>query len=398
MKRFPAFFIFIFILISAVYGQNTANSLQYLDSVVKGAAADIHKGLAAEGSPKVAVGQFIYRDAVPSLGSYWNTQLVQELMNIPNRSWILLTGSLADADWIISGEIVDINNNVRVYTRLIRSRDRSIAAGVQSDFIRDEFLTQMLSGGGSSSGGRSSSIPQDAYEPDSRDNPLTVELGVDESAAVINRTLHSSNDEDFFLLAPDRDGALIMETTGSTDTIMELYEAGSGNKLSENDDGGSGGNARIRQTVRAGSRYIAKVSGFDGETGSYGFRAYILEEVRVAPDEYEPDNDFLSAREIIIGTPQQHTFTNGDDVDWVKFQVTRAGSYTIRARGLSSGRLDTYIELFDSNQHAIDEDDDGGENLDSRLAVRLKTGTYYLKVECLDSNPSQPYTISVDAE
>jgi hypothetical protein len=319
-------------------------------------------------------------------------------MNIPNRSWVLLSGSSADADWTISGEIVEINDTVRVYTRLLRSSDRSIAAGFQSDFERDEFLAEMLSGGGSGGGGRSSSIPRDPYESDSWENPVAVEIGIDESAALISRTLHASNDEDFFLLAPEKDGALIMETTGSTDTIMELYEAGSGNKLSSDDDGGSGGNARIRRTVRAGSRYIAKVSGFDGETGSYGFHAYILEEVRAAPDEYEGDDDFSSAREISIGTPQRHTFTGSDDVDWVKFQVTQAGPYTIRTRGVNSNRLDTYIELFDSKQHAIDEDDDGGENLDSRLTVRLESGIYYLKVECLDSNPSQPYTISVEAE
>jgi len=85
-------------------------------------------------------------------------------------------------------------------------------------------------------------------------------------------------------------------------------------------------------------------------------------------------------------------------VDWVKFQITQPGRYTIRARGVVSNRLDTYIELFDTNLTSIGEDDDGGEAVDSRLSLHLESGLYYLKVYCLDQNPDQPYTISIEAE
>ncbi|MDR2134781.1 MAG: PPC domain-containing protein, partial [Treponema sp.] len=204
------------------------------------------------------------------------------------------------------------------------------------------------------------------------------------------------NDEDFFLLVPDRDGMLVMETTGNIDTCMELYDAASREMLSDDDDGGSGGNARIRHSAAAGSRYIARVRGFDHETGGYGFRAWLAEPVR--PDEYENDDDFDSAGEIGIGTAQRHTFTTGDDEDWVKFVISREGRYVIRARGVNSGRLDTCIELYGSDGNSIGEDDDGGEEYDSRLAVNLQAGNYFLKVKCLDSEPDEPYTIRVDAE
>ncbi|MDR2574849.1 MAG: DVUA0089 family protein, partial [Treponema sp.] len=161
---------------------------------------------------------------------------------------------------------------------------------------------------------------------------------------------------------------------------------------------GSRSNARIRYNVEAGKRYIAKVRGYDNDTGEYGFRAYMRVQVRLTPDEYEPDNDAASAKQIEIGVPQQHTFHTSNDVDWVKFQITQPGRYIIRARGVNSNRLDTYIELFDSNVSSIDEDDDGGEGVDSRLALHLESGLYYLKVECLDENPSQPYIISIESE
>lgn len=386
---------------SFVYGQGqisesaTPDQLRRLDLTVKNLAVDISRSLGAGGAQKVAVGQFTHQSRIPELGAYWNTQLIQELSSVPDRSWLLLSGPTPDADFTIAGEIVEIVNTVRVFTRIIRSQDRSISASIQSDFERDVFIAELLSGG-SDSGGRSSSVARDAYESDSMASPLAVELAAGDGSPAVQRTLHSSNDEDFFLLTPAEDGVMTLETTGGTDTYMELYDAGSGTKITEDDDGGSGGNARIRQTVRAGSRYIAKVRGYSGETGSYSFRAQLVPQVRISPDEYEEDDSFDSAKEISVGTSQQHTFHSGDDVDYVKFQITAAGSYTLRARGVNSNRLDTYIELFSAAHDSIEEDDDGGENYDSRITRQLDEGTYYLKAECLDDEPDQPYTISIE--
>jgi hypothetical protein len=482
-----------------------------LDTAVRIVAGNLNRKLIEAKAGKIAVGQFAYNGSVVPLGTYWVNQLTGELANIPNKPYIILSGGPTGADWTISGEIIEAAGVIRIYTRLIRAENRAIEGGYQSDFERSENIIAMLSSG-TSQGGRSSSVVPDSLEPDSFDNPVPYEIGADENAQLVNRTLHNG-DEDFFLLIPENDGQLIMETTGGTDTYMEFYNAETREKLAQNDDGGSGSNARIRQSVQAGKRYIAKIRGYDGETGAYGFkaylsirsssssfdnplsyeigvddsvpvmnrtldsddedfflllpekdgqlimettgrvdtfmefynaetrqkladdddsgssnnariryrveagkryiakvrgydgdtgeygfRAYIQVQVQLAPDEYEPDNDSTSAKQIEIGIPQQHTFHNSNDVDWVKFQITRPGRYTIRARGVNSNRLDTYIELFDSNLNPIDEDDDGGEGVDSRLSLHLESGLYYLKAECLDESPNQPYTLSITAE
>jgi hypothetical protein len=226
---------------------------------------------------------------------------------------------------------------------------------------------------------------------------MSYEIGVDDNAQLVNRTL-DREDEDFFLLLPESDGQLIMETTGGVDTFMEFYNAETRQALAEDDDSGRGNNARIKYNVKAGGRYIAKVRGYDNDIGEYGFKAWLQIPVQLAPDEYEPDNDSTSAKQIEIGSSQQHTFHNSNDVDWVKFQITKPGTYTIRTRGVNTNRLDTYIELFDSNMNPIDEDDDGGEGLDSLLSRHLESGLYYLKAECLDDEPNQPYIISIIAE
>jgi hypothetical protein len=85
-------------------------------------------------------------------------------------------------------------------------------------------------------------------------------------------------------------------------------------------------------------------------------------------------------------------------VDWVKFQVSRAGPYVILAKGVNSNYLDTYIELYDSNHNSIAANDDGGEYYDSRLSIDLQTGTYYLSIRTLDDEPDEPYSVSISAE
>jgi len=150
--------------------------------------------------------------------------------------------------------------------------------------------------------------------------------------------------------------------------------------------------------VRAGGRYIAMVRGWRPFiSGPYGFRAYFSNHGLLPADEHEPNDEPSQATWIEIGTPQQHTFHHADDVDWVKFEVTRPGRHTIRARGVYSNLLDTYIELFDENLNLIAEDDDGGEDFDSRLSLFLDRGIYYLKVWFVGDEPDQPYIISIEA-
>jgi hypothetical protein len=393
-KRILVISVF-FLSIITVYAQNNTNPIPQMDAAIKDLAENIHKKLIEEKTEKIAIGQFTYRGNVVPLCIYWSNQLTEELTNKPRRPYTVLSGGTAGTDRTISGEIVDAANSIRIYTRIIRT-DRAIELSSHFDLERNEHINVMISSGDSNRS--SSSVYMDSFEPDSFDNPVPYEIGIDENVQIMNRTLHNA-DEDFFLLIPESDGRLIMETTGEVDTYMEFYNADTREKLDDDDDSGSRLNARIRYNVQAGKRYIAKVRGCSrSDTGSYGFRAYLQVRIQLAPDEYEPDNDSSSAKLFEIGKPQQHTFHNSNDIDWVKFQVTRPGRYTIRTRGVNSNRLDTYIELYNSDLRLIGEDDDGGEMLDSRLSIRLENGLYYLKVICLDDEPDQPYTISIEAE
>ncbi|MFP3088752.1 PPC domain-containing protein [Treponema sp. TIM-1] len=384
-----------FVILPVLYGQTPGRGLEELDHGAKGTALDISNRIPAGPAQKIIIGQWPYRNGVPSLGFYWAAQLTEELTNLPGRSFTLLSGASA-ADLMISGEIVEVAGVIRVYTRIFRIGDRAMVAGLHADFARTENLVQMLS---EDRNGSSVTVPWDSYETDSRETPLPVEIAIGEDRPLINRTIHDRGDVDYFIFLPDQDGVLRMETTGDMDTVMEFFEADSERPLAENDDGGTSENARIQYQVTAGGRYIVRVRGYGDDTGAYGFRAFFTEQRPVSPDEYEMDDDFSSAKTITTGISQQHNFHSGSDVDWVKFEIRQAGRYTIRARGIHTDQLDTYLELYDANQDWIDEDDDGGESLDSLLTVNLQPGTYYLKVECLDNELDETaYIIAVQGD
>ena len=396
MKKLPLLIPVFFLAVSHLFAQSPGshNELSAADAAITRLVSELHNTLVAEKAQKVTLSDFVYEDRVTPMGRYWENQLGEGLAN-RNGPYSVLSGSIMESDLFVSGEIVDLTDTIRVYSRLIRSSDRAIRAVFHTDIERSEYWVQMLSSGG---GRRSSNVPRDAWEPDSWDQPVPYEIGADPSAPYMNRTLHSG-DEDFFLILPGDSGRLVMETTGDTDTYMELYNAETRENLAQDDDSGSGVNARIRYNIEAGKRYIVKVRGYDSDcTGYYGFRAFYPGPSAVQSDEYEPDDCSELAKPISIGTPQIHTFHDSDDEDWVKFEVSQRGRYTIRARGANTNYLDTYIELYDSDLELIDEDDDGGESLDSRLVKNLNPGLYYLRVTCLDDDPDQPYIINVDRE
>ncbi|MCL2067715.1 MAG: hypothetical protein FWG99_09660 [Treponema sp.] len=359
--------------------QNIELTILQMDVRIKRLAGDINSRLAAEESQKVAVGQFAYMGSITQLSVFWANQLTEELTNIPNKSFTLLSGDYSGADWTISGEIVELAGIIRIYSRLIRSGSRSVEAAFHSDFERNQHIAQMLS----VSEGSSSSYRDDLFEPDSWEHPVSYEIGIGTAFLVIYRSIQEG-DEDFFLLIPDQEGRLVMETTGSIDTYMEFYDAETGEMLDQNDDGGQGNNARIRYNVRAGHRYIAKVRGYSsGTTGNYGFRAYIgiVQGHWDAPVHYE------------IGGNERHPVMErtllADDEEYFLLVPAEAGRLIVE----TTGDTDTYIEFYDAeSRELLTQNDDGGSDYNARIRYNVQAGHRYMaKVRGYSSDSSGDY-------
>ena len=274
-----------------------------------------------------------------------------------------------------------LGNVLRIYTRLTKQEDSSLITTWNLDLLRTSFIETLIgtsgssSGSGSSSSGSASGISPDRYEPDSRENPVQTETGSPEIA----RTLHEG-DEDWFSIRTESNGTLILETTGSLDIFMELYDSNSASRLSSDDDGGSNLNARIEYFAEAGKTYIVKVRGVDSDTGSYGFKATFT---TVPVDSFEPNDTQEQAASIPLGTQAEANFHSSSDADWYKADIPEEGGMLTV---YSEGRLDTYIELYDAEGTMLAENDDSGSGLNARISLQVSGGTVYICVREVDGD------------
>ena len=81
-------------------------------------------------------------------------------------------------------------------------------------------------------------------------------------------TINPNTDEDYFRFTVSGTTVILMETTGSFDSLGRLWDS-SGTQLTQDDDSGAGQNFRIRRSLTAGTYYVSVESPLYLNTGSY---------------------------------------------------------------------------------------------------------------------------------
>jgi len=102
------------------------------------------------------------------------------------------------------------------------------------------------------------------------DGQVIIDISVVESKAVAAQ-IGQPGEEDLFKFAAGGTGRYVIETEGPTDVVMKLFGPNSQtNLIAEDDDSGSGGNARIAAELSPGT-YFVQVRHFNlaGGTGPY---------------------------------------------------------------------------------------------------------------------------------
>jgi hypothetical protein len=113
------------------------------------------------------------------------------------------------------------------------------------------------------------------------------------------------------------------------------------------------------------------------------------------PDEYEPDDAKHQASPITVGNPQHHNFQRLDE-DWVKFWAWGGNSYTIRTFDLDYG-CNTVLCLYDAPGTQMECDNDGGDELASRIAwTPDESGIYFVSVSQYEPSVSGNLNYSLD--
>jgi len=153
----------------------------------------------------------------------------------------------------------------------------------------------------------------------------------------------------WYSIRPNDTGLVTVETSGNTDTYLEIYDA-MGNLFDEDDDSGDGSNAKIKFFAEAGGAYLAKLRGFGNESGP--FRIWAVLDVLPVPTE-------LFFGNTVSG------FLNQEDELWYSVYSAQEGFVTV----MTSGNTDTYLEAHKSSYKTIEEDDDSREDQNATIEL-----------------------------
>jgi hypothetical protein len=218
----------------------------------------------------------------------------------------------------------------------------------------------------------------------------TINLG-----ETITAYFFTAEDTHWYTVSAPGAGRIMVNTEGTLDTILEVYDKWE-ELIGRDDDSGYQGNAKIAVNVLSAGPVYFNVHAYQGATGRYYLKTQFMDPIK--PDPYENDNSPAGAKDIQIGESQSRNFTDASDEDWARLRVTQGGTYEIFAKA-GDDYLDTFIELFDADENFIASDDDSGGFWNALLKIDLDPETYYIKVSTVDNDPLEynSYTLSVSS-
>jgi len=153
-------------------------------------------------------------------------------------------------------------------------------------------------------------------------------------------------------------GILTVETAGSTDTFLEVFDARR-NFIMENDDGGEGLNARIEIVVTFDTTYLFRLRGFDAdESGSFR----ILANKRPMPH----------ITELRIDSTYSGRFARGEE-NWFSVRPTDDGLLIVETMGI----VNTFLAAYDDNWNYLTEDGDSGQGSNARIEIPVAADRVY---------------------
>jgi hypothetical protein len=237
-------------------------------------------------------------------------------------------------------------------------------------------------------------LDEDEYEPDDTlEQANEILLGTPQMHG-----LHHPADRDWVSFEAVEGKTYVIETSGlggGMDTLISLYDE-KGEKLAENDDGGSESRAsRITWSAESsGTLYVAIEDYYGYEvTPETSYTISVVEGVPYEADMYEPDDRQDQAGAIEVGSHQTHGLHDTGDRDWMCFEATAGSNYVIETFNLGDN-IDTYLALYDMNGRRLAEDDDSGDEGRASLLrwSAQETGTLCLLARDLRDSAAGPGT------
>ena len=186
------------------------------------------------------------------------------------------------------------------------------------------------------------------------------------SGTQIAGNIETGDDQDYFSIVVPSTGTLRAVTTGTTNTMGNLYD-GDGMQLATNDDGGEGMNFNVSAPITGAGTYYVRVTSAGSGTGMY--------RLTVIFDDH--GNTILSATPVTNGIGVAGNIETSDDQDYFSIEVPSAG--TLRAS--TTGDVNTMGAVYGSSGMELAMNDDDGEGMNFNVSAPITgAGTYYVRV------------------
>ncbi len=214
--------------------------------------------------------------------------------------------------------------------------------------------------------------------------------------------LNNVNDRyDFFKVSLTAGKKYRFETTGTSDTVGELFNSTSTNtsaRVAWNDDISypSDKNFRFTYSPSKTGTYYLRVRHYYSSSQN---ESYTLRYQMLATDAWDPADDVATGATLLTPTTTAqthgpHSLGSADSYDFFKISMTAGKSYIFETTGTG----DTYGELFSStltnNAYRVADDDDGGTNRNFKIAYTPTTSqTYYLRVRAYRVGNAVDYSL-----
>jgi hypothetical protein len=196
----------------------------------------------------------------------------------------------------------------------------------------------------------------------------------------------SGGREYWYSVTPTTNGNIAVETTGSADTYMFVYNA-EWEELAHDDRGGQGRNARIIIFASANQTYYFRVK---------GVRSYVTGPYHVVANFFANPGDgrgsgMSSSIPLEFGFPVPGNILGRTGIEcWYSVTPTSNGNITVE----TTGSTDTYMYAYNAGGVELAHNDDGGQGSNARITIPVSANqTYYFKVRGFGSGTTGSYSV-----
>ncbi|MFT5125535.1 MAG: tyrosinase [Verrucomicrobiales bacterium] len=202
------------------------------------------------------------------------------------------------------------------------------------------------------------------------------------NAAPVSASIGAAGEVDLYSFVVSQTGDFVVETTGASDTFMDLFGPNNASlQVTRDDDSGADLNARITSRLSPGM-YTVRLHLFDAtRTGAYAIQVRVVTASPALP------------ALTINGPAVNGVILAANESDTYVFAVGSSGRFTVE----TLGGTDTFLNVFGPNSEtqALGSDDDSGADLNGRVVANLTPGQYFARVRHFSPTGSGPYAIRV---